>query len=104
MFPTVLIILSLGVGSVISFTATAVFWFPLWRSEHSGTAHALFLTNAGLALVVIFKLAQVIGTLIEGGECDFPFSMASAMLMAAVSVFQFALMKGYFNTQQRKEK
>ena len=99
MLPT-LIILSLGIGSVVLFVLSAVFWFPLWRKRNSGSAHGLFLTNAGLTLVVVFKLVQVIGTLVEQGTCEFPFNMASAILMMTVGIFQFCLSRGYFNYKE----
>ena len=100
MYPA-LIVISLGVGSIILFANAAWFWLPLWRREGSGTAHGLFLTNISLLLVVVFKMIQVITKLLEGGNCDYPFSMVSAILIMFVSVVQLALKKGYFNFRSK---
>jgi hypothetical protein len=81
---------------------SARFWFPIWRQERSGTAHGLFLTNTGLALVIVFKIIQIASQLIESGECEFPFNLVSAMLMLAVSAFQFAHTRGYFNYSKER--
>ena len=96
----ILIVLSLGIGSIILFVLSTVFWFPLWRKRQSGSAHGLFLTNAALSLVVSFKLIRIIGVLVEQGTCEFPFNIASAILMMLVAIFQFALSRGYFNFKE----
>jgi hypothetical protein len=97
------VILSLGSASLVLYGLSAKFWFPRWRQERSGTAHGLFLTNVCLGLAVVFKIVQVVGQLIDSGACEFPFNLVSAILMTSVSVFQFALTRGYFNIKEMKD-
>lgn len=98
-----LVILSFGATSIILYGLSARFWLSIWKEERHGTAHGLFLTNAFLALVVLFKIVQVVQEIVDTGECEFPYNVASAILMTTVSVFQFALTRGYFNIKEMKD-
>jgi hypothetical protein len=90
----------LSISSLGLFVASGIYWFPIWRRERSGTAHALFLTNVALAAVVVFKTIQLVSVLLETGECDYPVSLVAGFLVNGAAVSQFALTRGYFNWKE----
>jgi len=97
---SIFIAISLYVLSAILFFIAAKFWFPRWREKKSGTAHALFLTNAFLIWVVIFRIIQTILWLRNEVTCSYHPSLVAAVFMVLVSVYQFALVRGYFNFKE----
>ena len=94
-----LAILSMAIASVALFAASAVVWFPIWRKNESGTAHALFLTNVAMAIAIAFRVARMASTILGDGECEHTFSLIAGFLVFLASIFQFALSRGYFNSR-----
>lgn len=92
------LIISFALGSIILFGLSAKFWFPLWRSQKEGTAHALFLTNVIMGLAIFLKLLHNIFSVIDPIHFGHMFDLVVTVLVFSVSVFQFALSRGYFNS------
>ena len=92
-----LVILSFATISVVLFVLSAIFWFPIWRKYQSGPAQGLVLTNVTMAIAIIFRVARMITDLTRDGFCEQTYSLLISVLVLAVSVFQFALSRGYFN-------
>ena len=97
---SIFIAISFYALSAILFFIAARFWFPRWRTKKSGTAHALFLTNAFLVWIVIFRIIQAILWLRNEVTCSYHPSLVAAVFMALVSIYQFALVRGHFNFKE----
>ena len=97
---------SLNILAFVLFVLSTLFWFPRWRNSNgqSGTAHALFLTNATLAIATVFKIAQTITKLINDDlSTDNAVNVVTTLLIVFVSIFQYALIKGYFNIRGEED-
>ena len=97
---SIFVAISLYALSALLFFAAARFWFPRWRARKSGTAHALFLTNAFLLWFAIFRIVQASLWLKEEMFCTYIPSLFAAIFMLLVAIYQFALVKGYFNFKE----
>ena len=96
---------SLNILAFVLFVLSTLFWFPRCNSNgQSGTAHALFLTNATLAIATVFKIAQTITKLINDDlSTDNAVNVVTTLLIVFVSIFQYALIKGYFNIRGEED-
>lgn len=99
MLPTI-VALSLTIISFVLFVLAALIWFPLWIRNKAGTAHALFLTNVALAIGVTLEAIQVVRHIVTGQVCENSFNITMVFMILLVSIFQFALSRGYFNWRE----
>lgn len=97
---SIILAFSFSIVSLILFALAALYWFPLWRNRKVGIAHCLFLTNALLGVISLFKFVQIISFLSNTEALSNPFSLVVGFTVLCVSVVQFALSKGYFTVQE----
>jgi len=95
-----IVALSLSILAAALFLTTAIYWFPVWRKYKKGLPHALFLTNMFLGVSSIFRAIQSVCQMARGGGGNSPFNLIIVFIVFFVSVFQYALSRGYFNWKE----